>query len=285
MSYDYIPRFNNLIDYIDNNIYEDLNIDILADMVYFSKFHFCRLFKKYTGESIYSYIKRLRIERSFYLLWNSDESIKIIADKCGFNSASHFSHNFKKYFGISASEQREKNIEFKEEDFSKVSPNIDVNVKTVEPKTLAYIKSFGSYEMDTLPIEKKLYSWAHSRGYWKNDSRFTRMNYNSVHVTKEQFFQSNICVEVPPGTTGFENIAILETPERMVATLNVTGTASKELLLGPLGDLNNWILLSGFKHAIISPGLISHKKRSISNIKDRYNEILNFQISQPVEYK
>lgn len=140
LNIEYIPIINNVINYIDKNIYKDLNVEMLAQMANFSKFYFCRIFKKYIGESIYSYIKRLRTERSFYLLWNSNEPIKTIAIKCGFKSVSHFSYNYKNYFGISATEQRDRNKEFKKEDLSKLDPNLNVNVKLDYPKHWLFLK-------------------------------------------------------------------------------------------------------------------------------------------------
>lgn len=139
--------------------------------------------------------------------------------------------------------------------------------------------------MNTLDIENKLYNWTKTRGFWRSNTRFQRINYDSVYVTKEEYFQSDICVEVPTGTLPSEDISIMETPQRLLASLKVNYTASKDLLLEPLGDLNSWILSSGYNYAKLCPSIIYHKKRTIKNIKDRYKELLDFEICFPVVCK
>jgi AraC-like DNA-binding protein len=55
------------------------------------------------------YLTYTRIEKSKYLLCNSDKSILDIAVLIGFNSQSYFTTNFKKHTGVTPKEFREKN--------------------------------------------------------------------------------------------------------------------------------------------------------------------------------
>ena len=52
------------------------------------------------------YIRRLRLGKAKDLLINTDESIKDIAWKCGFADISHLSNSFKKKYGLSPIEYR-----------------------------------------------------------------------------------------------------------------------------------------------------------------------------------
>lgn len=52
---------NDAIDFIMQHINEDLSVDDIAAHCHFSKYYFSRLFRSETGESIYSFIKRLRV--------------------------------------------------------------------------------------------------------------------------------------------------------------------------------------------------------------------------------
>lgn len=54
---------NEAIDFILLHINEDLTVDDIAAHCHFSKYYFSRLFRSETGESIYSFIKRLRVEQ------------------------------------------------------------------------------------------------------------------------------------------------------------------------------------------------------------------------------
>lgn len=74
---------------------KSLTIDKLARIAGYSKFHFLRLFKQHTGESIHKYINAVRISKVKNML-NEGYSKKEIAEKLGFSCASSFSHWFRK---------------------------------------------------------------------------------------------------------------------------------------------------------------------------------------------
>lgn len=50
------------IDYIMEHLEEEISIEEVADYCHLSKFYFSRVFKAETGESIYAFIKRLKME-------------------------------------------------------------------------------------------------------------------------------------------------------------------------------------------------------------------------------
>jgi len=61
-----------------------------------TKFHFSRIFKKAMGESVYQFIRRLRLEKSADLLLTKPETpITEIAMVCGFAASSSFAKSFK----------------------------------------------------------------------------------------------------------------------------------------------------------------------------------------------
>ncbi|MFP4661773.1 MAG: helix-turn-helix transcriptional regulator [Halanaerobiales bacterium] len=94
------------INFILDHLEEDLTVKSVAEHCCFSKYYFNRLFKAVTGESVYSFIKRLRIERSaFYLKVNPGMSITDVAVRYNLSS-SNYSTAFKEYIGISPSKYR-----------------------------------------------------------------------------------------------------------------------------------------------------------------------------------
>ncbi len=61
-------RIDRVVDYIQRNLELELSVKQLAGIACFSEFHFSRIFKEQMGESVYRFIKRLRLEKAAELL-------------------------------------------------------------------------------------------------------------------------------------------------------------------------------------------------------------------------
>lgn len=92
---EYIEKYNSICDYINQNFSDDLTLDDMAHMAGFSKYHFERLFKEFTGTSFYKYLSLKRISYAEQLLIDPESTITEIAFKCGFNSISAFLRMFR----------------------------------------------------------------------------------------------------------------------------------------------------------------------------------------------
>ena len=90
----------NIIDYINENLTEDLNIDDLAVHFYMSKYHMMRTFKEETGYSIGSYINNKRLLKAKDLVLGG-MPITQVCFSCGFKDYSTFSRAYKTLFGES----------------------------------------------------------------------------------------------------------------------------------------------------------------------------------------
>ncbi|MGG0823683.1 helix-turn-helix domain-containing protein [Paenibacillus turicensis] len=97
MYYDIIQQS---IKYIEQNLDQDLNLDIVAKQVGFSKYHFHRIFSKYVGQSLNTYIRYRRLTSSAYLLLYTDERILDIALHYGFESQEAFTRAFKALYSL-----------------------------------------------------------------------------------------------------------------------------------------------------------------------------------------
>jgi AraC family transcriptional regulator len=100
---EYISRINRVMEYVDEHYNEQVNLDTLARIAYFSPFHFHRIFTTLTGETPADFFVRIRTEKAAQQLRDHRrKSISDIAYDCGFSSMSLFARTFRKHFGMSA---------------------------------------------------------------------------------------------------------------------------------------------------------------------------------------
>ncbi len=101
-------RAVRVLRYIDEHLDHDLNVDDIARVVDLSTFHFSRAFKRWTGESPHRYLLRQRLVRAQRLVIDSTMPLAQIARSLGFYDQSHFGHHFKRYFGETPRQTRER---------------------------------------------------------------------------------------------------------------------------------------------------------------------------------
>ncbi len=104
---EYLNRINRVIDYIQNNLDKNLSLIELSKVSNFSQYHFHRIFSSLVGETLYSFIQRLKIEKAAsQLIYSPKKSITEIAFDSGFASSASFAKLFKASYGMSASKWR-----------------------------------------------------------------------------------------------------------------------------------------------------------------------------------
>lgn len=105
---EYAKQFNDLLAYIDKHYMDALTLEDTAALMGFSKFHFSRLFKNYTGYTFCDYLNYRRIKATEELLPHAEMPITDIAMQVGFSSISTFNRLFRTYKKCSPSEYRSK---------------------------------------------------------------------------------------------------------------------------------------------------------------------------------
>lgn len=96
--------------YIHQNLSADISLESLAFEAGLSKNQLCALFKHETGLTAGCYILKRRIRTAKELLSNTEMSIAIIAESCGFHTLSYFCTLFKKETGLSPLQYRKQQI-------------------------------------------------------------------------------------------------------------------------------------------------------------------------------
>lgn len=88
-------------DAMDRSYAEPLDVPTVAAIAYISPAHFSRCFRAVFGETPHHYLQRRRVERSMFLLRETDRAITDICHDVGFTSLGTFSRTFRQIVGES----------------------------------------------------------------------------------------------------------------------------------------------------------------------------------------
>ncbi|WP_334074405.1 MULTISPECIES: AraC family transcriptional regulator [Paenibacillus] len=102
----YIDKLLEVCNYMNEHCTEDIQVEKLAELAGFSKFHFMRLFKQYMGMSYYSYLNQHRIMHAEKLLIDPNLTVMEVAMSSGFGSLPTFNRMFKRYKKCTPSEYK-----------------------------------------------------------------------------------------------------------------------------------------------------------------------------------
>jgi len=94
-------------DAMDRAYAEPLDVAAVAAVAHVSEAHFIRTFRSVFGETPHRYLQRRRVERSMFLLRETDRSVTDICMDVGFSSLGTFSRTFREIVGETPSSYRE----------------------------------------------------------------------------------------------------------------------------------------------------------------------------------
>lgn len=123
-----LDLLNNAIQYIENNLCSDLEIDEIAKTSYTSRYHFQRMFHVVTGFTLTQYIRNRRLTLAAEEVGTTDLKIIDIALKYGYESPDAFSKAFQRLHGVTPLDLRKGDVKIKA--FPKLVLQIAINGET-----------------------------------------------------------------------------------------------------------------------------------------------------------
>src|SRR5438445_13354336 len=93
---------------MDRTYAQPLDIPSLARIAFVSEAHFIRTFRTTFGETPHRYLQRRRVERSMYLLRDTNRSVTDICLDVGFSSLGTFSRTFRDIVGQTPTDYRKR---------------------------------------------------------------------------------------------------------------------------------------------------------------------------------
>jgi AraC family transcriptional regulator len=106
---DYLLLIQDSLNYIENNLTDDISLERLAKRANYSAYYFHRLFQTFVGEPVMEYVRRMRLLSAADELIYSDDNIIDIALKYCFNSQDVFGRAFKRLYSVTPNEYRKIN--------------------------------------------------------------------------------------------------------------------------------------------------------------------------------
>jgi AraC family transcriptional regulator len=237
----YVQRINLVINHIRQHLTDDLSLETLARVAAFSPFHFHRIFKTLTSETLNDTVTRLRLERAAALLKTSPEmKITDAALACGFASSSTFSRAFRQHFGRSArtwdrqtplqeSKNRKVFDEFPQYTVEVLSDveqtgEFDVQIRSLPAQRMAFNRVFTSFQAEPMISGyQRLLDWYRSQGGDPAKATLYGMSQDDPDITPVELYRYDFCFAVPDAWKAAGEIGIQDFPGCQIASIHCQG--------------------------------------------------------------
>lgn len=144
---------NEITKYIDDNLEEEINYDLLARFLGVNTYTMQRLFTMIAGISLSEYIRKRRLSNAGYDLYNSNLKIIDVAIKYQYDNATSFSRAFEKFHGIKPSLV---NKETKLKNFPRIIFNEDINITTELDYEIITLNELNLYGISIITNNTKI---------------------------------------------------------------------------------------------------------------------------------
>lgn len=126
---DWIYKLQDAVNYIEDNLLEDIHPEDISKSIYSSSFHFQRIFSLITGVSVGEYIRNRRLSLAGLELYQTKAKTIDMALKYGYETPESFAKAFTRFHGISPSTARNSDENLKS--FNRLQIQINVKGKDI----------------------------------------------------------------------------------------------------------------------------------------------------------
>lgn len=237
----YAERINRVIDYIYSHLHEDLSVEQLSQVANFSKYHFHRQFSGYAGINVFKLIQLMRLKRASYQLVFRHYRIIDIAMESGFENPESFSRAFKKAFGQTPSQFRNK-PEWKPwlEKYrfpTGGKQNMQVHIVDFEETKVAALEHRGAHEFINDSI-KTFIEWRKENKLSPKVSETYNIVYDDPETTEPEKYRFDICASI--------KAEVAENPQGVITKVIPGGRCA---LLRHIGSSDNIADSARYLHA------------------------------------
>jgi AraC family transcriptional regulator len=278
---EYESRMHRVVDYIDQHLEQPISLNTVAEVAYFSPFHFHRLFSAWMGETLGDYLRRRRIEvAAMRLAAQPRTRVLNIALSVGFGSAEAFTRAFNSRFACSPTAWRTQQTAQRRStrsgraNGSNSNPGqvnskpgqaltahvnehevprhpdketlMQVSIVNRQPATVAYFRHLGPYGEPIARFWQETYvPWAVMNKLGPHHARYG-ISYDDPSITAPEQCRYDACAEVAPDFVATGGALKTTIPGGQYAVLNFKGTV-EQVGQAWASLLRDWLPSSGLQ--------------------------------------
>lgn len=239
-------------------------METLANIACFSPFHFHRIFRGLTGETVADLTRRIRLEYAYYMLMQQKLDVTEATFEIGYENVESFSRAFKKHFGFNPSKATIGKVmaDFKTHasyavrlNFSPLKLDLQpiigetamkVRIEEIKEHPIAYIRHIGPYH-EVGDTYRQLFAWAVSKGLVQPKTAVYGFSWDDPTVVPANQLRFDAAISLPNNTkvNGEKPVEILKFPAGLWAISRLQGSYQK--ISGAFQELmGTWVPTSGY---------------------------------------
>lgn len=241
----YNNKISKVCEHIVKHLNDDLSVEILSQVAYFSKYHFYRQFSAFMGITVSKYILLMRLKRASYqLVYHEELRVITIALAAKFENPESFSRMFKKTFEQTPTQFRKApqwqnwhqkmsaaNAGIKNQ--TEKDKNMHVEIVEVPEIPVAVLEHRGAVELLNNSIGKFIEWRKISKLSPVKSSNTYGIAYSDPNTTAPEDFRFDIC--------GEESKTIPKNPQGVIPKVIPAGRCARLRHLGSHDEMNDKI--------------------------------------------
>lgn len=194
---------NRVMDHVRADPTAPHSLDDLAAVAHSSAYHFHRIFRAVTGETVGNFVQRARLERAAYLMKASpSKTLTVIAHETGFASSQDFSRAFRRTYGTAPSrwDRQSRLMAPVGRAEHRATPAKDLPVRVVQrgPIRLAYVRVRPAFPPPNLIAGlARLTDSLAERGVPWRDAQLVGLSWDNYETTPMDRLSYDLGIEVP----------------------------------------------------------------------------------------
>lgn len=222
---EYQKCVNDVVEYINQHLGEEIDLKSLAKITIFSPFYFHRIMRAFLGEPIGTFIVRTRTEAAARLLRYTDLPVADIAYRIGYSSPSSLSKVFRQFYGISPTEYRNnKKIVIMKPAIIRPDLELPCEIKELPMRRVIYIRLLGDYKLnDYCGTWMRLCGFVNEQQLPMGEFIPLCIYHDDPKVTPTDKLRTDVCMVLPVAASPKGDIGYKEIPAGRYATFLYKG--------------------------------------------------------------